>query len=74
MSPGRELKERRKKQWEKRAKESPSGPARKFAKYLTSVHSFFGLILVTEKGKDRRTPTGLCNSYWDSADNAFGTY
>ena len=35
--------------------------------------SFIGLILGTEKRKDRRTPTGLCNSYWGSADRAFGT-
>ena len=73
MSPGRELKDRRKKQWEKHAKESPSKPAGKFAKYLTGAHSFIGLILGTEKRKDRRTPTGLGNSYWGSADSAFGT-
>ena len=35
---------------------------------------FIGLILGTEKSKDRRTPTGLGNSYWGSADSAFGTY
>ena len=65
MVKERELKDRRKKQWEKRA--------RKFAKYLTGAHSFIGLILGTEKRKDRRTPTGLGNSYWGSADSAFGT-
>ena len=37
------------------------------------VVSFIGLILGTEKRKDRRTPTGLCNSYWGSADSTFGT-
>ena len=73
MSPGRELKDRRKKQWEKRAKESPSQLAGKFAKYLTGAHSFIGLIFGTEKRKDRRTPTSLGNSYWGSADSAFGT-
>jgi len=57
LSPGRELKDRRKKQWGKRAKESPSLPAGKFAKYLTGAHSFIGLILGTENRKDRRTPT-----------------
>ena len=35
---------------------------------------FIGLIIGTEKIKDRRTPTGLCNSYWGPADGAFGTY
>ena len=56
-----------------KAKESPSQPAGKFTKYLTGAHSFIGLILGTENRKDRRTPTGLCNSYWGSADSAFGT-
>ena len=38
------------------------------------VHTvFIGLILGTEKRKDRRTPTGLGNSYWGSADSAFVT-
>ena len=45
-----------------------------FAKYLTSAYNLIGLILGTEKRKDKRTPTGLCNSYWGSADSAFGTY
>ena len=31
---------------------------------------FIGLILGTTKIKDRRTPTGLGNSYWGSADSA----
>ena len=35
---------------------------------------FIGLILGTKKSKDRRTPTDLGNSYWASADSAFGTY
>ena len=35
---------------------------------------FIGLILGTKKSKDRRTPTGLGNSYWGSAGSAFGTY
>ena len=36
---------------------------------------FIGLILGTKKIKDRRTPTGLGNSYWGSADSgAFVTY
>jgi len=61
----RELKDRRKKQWGKRAG--------KFVKYLTGAHSFIGLILGTKKRKDRRTLTGLCNSYWGSADSASGT-
>ena len=46
----------------------------KFAKYLTSAYNLIGLILGTEKRKDRRTPTGLCNSYWGSANSAFGTF
>ena len=34
-----------------------------------------GLILGTKKIKDRRTPTGLGNRYWGSADSeAFRTY
>ena len=33
---------------------------------------FIGLIFGT-KSKDRRTTTGLGNSYWGSADSAFGT-
>ena len=33
---------------------------------------FIGLILGTKKSKDRRT-SGLGNSYWGSADSAFGT-
>ena len=37
---GEELKDGKKKQWEKTAKESPSKPARKSAKYLTCAHSF----------------------------------
>jgi len=45
----------------------------KFAKYLTGAHGFIGLIFGTEKRKDRRTPTSLGNSYWGSADSAFGT-
>ena len=35
---------------------------------------FIGLILGTEKSRDRRTPTGLGNSSWGPADSAFGTY
>ena len=35
-----ELKDGRKKQWERHAEESPSQPARKSAKYLTCAHSF----------------------------------
>ena len=35
---------------------------------------FIGLILGTKKIKDRRTPASLGNSYWGSADSAFGTY
>ena len=36
---------------------------------------FIGLILGTKKIKDSRTPTGLGNSYWGSADSgAFVTY
>jgi len=35
-----ELKDGRKKQWEKHAEESPSKPAGKSAKYLTCAHSF----------------------------------
>ena len=34
---------------------------------------FIGLILGTKKSKDR-SPTVLGNSYWGSADSAFGTY
>ena len=34
---------------------------------------FIGLILGTKKIKDRRTPADLGNSYWGSADSAFGT-
>ena len=33
---------------------------------------FIGLILGTEKSKDRRTPAGLGNSYWGPADSALG--
>ena len=36
---------------------------------------FIGLILGTKKIKDRITPTGLGNSYWDPEDSgAFGTH
>ena len=36
---------------------------------------FIDLILGTKKIKDRRTPTGLGNSYWGPADSgAFGTH
>ena len=56
------LKDGRKKQWEKCAKESLSQPAGKPVKYLTVLIVFIGLILDT-KIKDRRTPTCLGNSY-----------
>ena len=41
---------------------------------LPMLTIFIGLILGTKKIKDRRNPTGLGNSYWGSADSAFGTY
>ena len=49
----------KKKKWEKRAKESPSYPAGKFAKYLTGAHDFIGLILGTEKRKKHKNPHWL---------------
>ena len=35
---------------------------------------FIGLILDTEKSKNRRTPMVLGNSYWGAAENPFGAY
>ena len=35
---------------------------------------FIGLIIGTEKIKDRETPTGSGNGYWGLADSAFETY
>ena len=63
-----------KKQWGKHAKESTSYPAGKSAKYLTCAHSFHWPDPWQKKIKDRRTPTSLGNSFWGSAESAFGTY
>ena len=48
--------------------------ARKSAKYLICAHSFHWPDYWHREDKDRRTPTGLCNSYWGPADSALGTY
>ena len=41
---------------------------------LPALTVFIGLILGTEKSKDRRIPTGLGNSLLGPEDSAFGTY
>ena len=41
---------------------------------LPALTVFIGLILGTEKSKDRRIPTSLGNSLLGPEDRAFGTY
>ena len=75
-SPGRgELKDRRKKQWENVPRDPLHNLPENLLNACPALTVLIGLILGTEKIKDRRTPTGLGNSYWGPAGSgAFGTH
>ena len=62
-----------------KGKNLPRNPLHNLLENLLNTWSvltvFIDLILGTKKIKERRTPTGLGNSYWDPADRGdFGTH
>ena len=70
------------KSWRKKGESSgkdvPRNPLHSLLENLLDIWLvltvFLGLILGTERSRDRRSPTGLDNRYWGPADGASGTY